>query len=197
MRLSLALLLSVVTLMAVSSCRTQKPAATPPSEETANNENFEASWLEIFCDTLPVLGHRNWIVVADAAFPQQVSPGLEVIVAGEDHFQVLADVLRTIKESGHVSPKIYLDKELAFVDEKLAPGMDECRAKIAKLLAGYDVKPVLHEELLARLDQVAKTYKILMIKTSLALPYTTVFMELDCGYWGPENEAKLREAMKK
>ena len=75
--------------------------------------------------------------------------------------------------------------------------MDECRAKIEKMLAGYDVKPVLHEELLARLDQVAKTYKILMIKTNLALPYTTVFMELDCGYWSPENEAKMREAMKK
>jgi D-ribose pyranose/furanose isomerase RbsD len=197
MRLSLALLLSVMTLMAVSSCRTQKPAAATPGEETASTETLEASWLEIFFDTLPILGHRNWIVVADAAFPQQVSPGMEVIVAGEDHFQVLADVLRTIKESGHVSPKIYLDKELAYVDEKLAPGMDECRAKIAKLLTGYDVKPVLHEELLARLDQVAKTYKILMIKTNLALPYTTVFMELDCGYWGPENEAKLREAMKK
>jgi hypothetical protein len=36
-----------------------------------------------------------------------------------------------------------------------------------------------------------------MIKTDLALPYTTVFMELDCGYWSPENEAKMREAMKK
>jgi hypothetical protein len=35
-----------------------------------------------------------------------------------------------------------------------------------------------------------------MIKTDLTLPYTSVFMELDCGYWSPESEAKMREKMK-
>jgi hypothetical protein len=35
-----------------------------------------------------------------------------------------------------------------------------------------------------------------MVKTTLAVPYTTVFMELDCGYWGPEAEAALRARMK-
>jgi hypothetical protein len=65
------------------------------------------------------------------------------------------------------------------------------------MLAGLETKPVLHEELIARLDQVAKTFRILMIKTNLTLPYTSVFMELDCGYWSPESEANMREAMKK
>jgi hypothetical protein len=36
-----------------------------------------------------------------------------------------------------------------------------------------------------------------MVKTTLAVPYTTVFLELDCGYWGPDAEAKMRELMKK
>jgi hypothetical protein len=35
-----------------------------------------------------------------------------------------------------------------------------------------------------------------MVKTNLTLPYTSVFMELDCGYWKPESEAKMRERMK-
>jgi hypothetical protein len=52
------------------------------------------------------------------------------------------------------------------------------------------------EELISRLDEVAKTSRILMLKTTLKLPYTSVFMELDCGYWSREGEAALRERMK-
>ena len=64
------------------------------------------------------------------------------------------------------------------------------------MLKGRGATPVLHEDLIARLDQVGKTFKIVMIKTTLAVPYTSVFLELDCGYWGPEAEAKMREKMK-
>jgi D-ribose pyranose/furanose isomerase RbsD len=198
MRRALPLLLSALTLVFAASCRSQKsPAAVASDPEAAENQSAAPSWEDIFYDELPALGHRNWIVVADSAFPLQISPGMEVVVANEDHFVVLERVLKAISESGHVRPKIYLDRELAYVSEALAPGMDACRKKIETILAKYEVKPVLHEELISRMDQVAKTFKILMIKTNLALPYTTVFMELDCVYWSPENEAKMREAMKK
>ncbi len=198
MRHALPLLLSALILVFAASCRTQKTAAAPAADtETAENQSAAPSWEDVFYDELPALGHRNWIVVADSAFPLQISPGMEVVVANEDHFVVLERVLKAISESGHVRPKIYLDRELAYVSEALAPGMDACRKKIETILAKYEVKPVLHEELISRMDQVAKTFKILMIKTNLALPYTTVFMELDCGYWSPENEANMREAMKK
>jgi hypothetical protein len=198
MRRALPLLLSALTLVFAASCRSQKsPAAVASDPETAENQSAAPSWEDFFYDELPALGHRNWIVVADSAFPLQISPGMEVVVANEDHFVVLERVLKAISESGHVRPKIYVDRELAYVPEALAPGMDACRKRIETMLAKYEVKPVLHEELISRMDQVAKTFKILMIKTDLALPYTTVFMELDCGYWSPENEAKMREAMKK
>jgi len=197
MRHALPLLLSALTLVFTASCRTQKTAAAAPDTETAEAQTTAPSWEDVFYDELPALGHRNWIVVADSAFPLQISPGMEVVVANEDHFVVLERVLKAISESGHIRPKIYLDRELAYVPEALAPGMDACRKKLETMLAKYEVKPVLHEELISRMDQVAKTFKILMIKTNLALPYTTVFMELDCGYWSPENEAKMRELMKK
>jgi D-ribose pyranose/furanose isomerase RbsD len=197
MRLTLPLFLSALTLIFASSCKTQKPAAA--NQESSAEESLTAapSWEDVFFDELPALGHRNWLVVADAAFPMQISPGMEVVVANEDHFVVLERVLKAISESGHVRPKIYLDQELAFVPEALAPGMDAVRKKLETMLAKYEVKPVLHEELIAKMDQIGKTFKILMIKTNMALPYTTVFMDLDCGYWSPENEAKMRELMKK
>ena len=197
MRLTLPLFLAALTLIFASSCKTQKPAAADPDAEAADSQTAAPSWEDVFFDELPALGHRNWLVVADAAFPLQISPGMEVVVANEDHFVVLERVLKAISESGHVRPKIYLDQELAFVPEALAPGMNAVRKKLETMLAKYEVKPVLHEELIAKMDQIGKTFKILMIKTNMALPYTTVFMDLDCGYWSPENEAKMRELMKK
>lgn len=154
------------------------------------------SWEARFHDLLPALGHRNWVVVADAAFPLQISPGLEIIASGEDLLPVLDKVLAAIDRSKHIRPHVYLDKELAYVTEDLSPGADYFRRQLDERLKGRDVKPVLHEELIGRLDQVAKTFKILMIKTNLTIPYTSVFLELDCGYWPTASEAKMREAMK-
>jgi hypothetical protein len=31
----------------------------------------------------------------------------------------------------------------------------------------------------------------------MTVPYTTVFFELDCGYWPAEAEKRLRQAMQK
>jgi hypothetical protein len=154
------------------------------------------AWEETLDAALPALGHRNWIVVADSAFPLQISPGIETIVTGEDHFAVLAKVLQAIDGAKHIRPKVWLDKELGFVPEELAPGADEARRRLDEALKGRDAKPVLHEDLIARLDQAGRTFKILMVKTTLAVPYTSVFLELDCGYWGPDAEAKMREKMK-
>jgi D-ribose pyranose/furanose isomerase RbsD len=153
-------------------------------------------WTDALAAYLPALGHRNWIVVADSAFPLQISPGIETIVSNEDHFTVLDKVLKAVDGARHIRPKIWLDKELSFVPEALAPGADDARRRLQEALKGRGALPVLHEELIARLDQVGKTFKIVMIKTTLAVPYTSVFLELDCGYWGPEAEAKMREKMK-
>jgi hypothetical protein len=189
MRHALPVLFAAVSLFTLASCRgSEKPL--PETEAVADAEQEAAGplWREILTEDLPLLGHRNWIVVADAAFPLQISPGMDVVVSGEDHFAVLDEVLKAVAASGHVRPKVYLDKELEFVPEALAPGIDEARKRIKERLAGLELKPVLHE--------VAKTFRILMIKTNLTVPYTTVFLDLDCGYWSPESEAKMREAMK-
>jgi D-ribose pyranose/furanose isomerase RbsD len=165
--------------------------ARKPEEEA----NMAITWEQKLAQELPALGHRNWIVVADSAFPLQISPGIEVVVSGEDHFAVLEKVFKAVDASKHIRPRIYLDKELTYVTEEVAPGIEACRQKLDGMLKGREIVPVLHEELIARLDQVARTFRILMVKTNLTLPYTSVFMELDCGYWKPESEAKMRERM--
>jgi len=155
-----------------------------------------SAWEETLKSYLPALGHRNWIVVADSAFPLQISPGIETIASGEDHFAVLEKVLRAVDGAKHIRPKIWLDQELAYVSEDLAPGADEAKRRLDEALRGRGAAPLLHEELIARLDEAGKTFKIVMVKTTLAVPYTTVFLELDCGYWSAEAEARMREKMK-
>jgi D-ribose pyranose/furanose isomerase RbsD len=196
MRTTIPLLGLVILIATFAACEredeTDKEETTMPAIQTVK----ASAWTDTLAAYLPALGHRNWIIVADSAFPLQISPGIETIVSNEDHFTVLDKVLKAIDAAKHIRPKVYLDKELAFVPEALAPGADDARRRLEEALKGRGAEPILHEELIARLDQVGKTFKIIMIKTALAVPYTSVFLELDCGYWGPEAEAKMREKMK-
>jgi D-ribose pyranose/furanose isomerase RbsD len=189
--LGLTILMSSFTACEREDKDDEQEAAVPITQKLTT-----PAWTDTLAAYLPALGHRNWIVVADSAFPLQISPGIETIVTNEDHFAVLEKVLKMVDGAKHIRPKIWLDKELAFVPETLAPGADETRRRLDEALKGRGAQPVLHEELIARLDQVGKTFKIVMVKTTLAVPYTSVFLELDCGYWGPEAEAKMREKMK-
>jgi D-ribose pyranose/furanose isomerase RbsD len=196
MRAKIPIIGLTLLLAALVACEredeTEKEEHAMPAAQTIK----APTWTDTLAAYIPALGHRNWIVVADSAFPLQISPGIETIVTNEDHFTVLAKVLKAVDAAKHLRPKIWLDKELGFVTEDLAPGADEARRRLDEVLKGRGATPVLHEELISRLDQVGKTFKIVMVKTTLAVPYTSVFLELDCGYWPAEAEAKMREKMK-
>lgn len=153
------------------------------------------AWEQELASRLPLFGHRNWIVVADSAYPAQSRPGIETIVAGGDHVAAVRKVLEQIAPSTHVRANVYVDRELDFVAESDAPGIGLCRQRLLALLEGANIRQLPHEEIIARLDASAQMFRILIVKTDLALPYTSVFFELDCGYWSAEAEARLRSAM--
>ncbi len=144
---------------------------------------------------LPALGHRNWIVVADSAYPLQMSPGIETITVEVSQISAVKQVLAALAKSKHVRPNIYLDKELKFVPEKTVKGISRYRSDLDALLKGKPVERMLHEDIIAKLDEAGKTFKVLLIKTPLTMPYTSVFFQLECGYWSAESEKKMREAM--
>ena len=144
---------------------------------------------------LPALGHRNWIVVADAAYPAQSREGIETIYVGGDQAAAVAEVLQLVDRAPHVKGVVYLDKELKSVPEKDAPGVEAYRRELDRLLDKQTVQSAPHEEIIAKLDEAAKTFRVVIFKTRCTIPYTSVFIELDCGYWGPEQEQRLRAAM--
>ena len=146
---------------------------------------------------LPLLGHRNWIVVADSAYPLQTAPGIETIYVAADQLEVVKGVLAELARTKHVKPTIYTDAELKFVAETNAPGITAYRDGLAKALTNQPVQVLPHEQIIGKLDEAGKTFKVLLIKTPLTKPYTSVFFQLECGYWNAESEKQLREAMKK
>ena len=151
-----------------------------------------ANWQKVLADRLPAYGHRNWIVVADSAYPAQARDGIETIVADADQVQVLQAVLGALAKSKHVAPIIHVDKELQYLDDAQAPGVEAYRDSLAAIFKDKTVEAVPHEKLIAQLDEVSQTFKVLIIKTNMTIPYTSVFLQLDCAYWGPEAEKGLR-----
>lgn len=161
----------------------------------ANEAPAQPTWRDKVDEVLPLLGHRNWILIADSAYPQQSSPGIEVIETGADEFEVLHYVLGAVNHSIHVRPHIFMDAELPFVPESDAPGVTAFRAKIEKALAGQTVESLPHEQLIKQLDDTSKDFRVLVLKTRLAVPYTSVFLRLDCKYWSDDAEKRLRARM--
>jgi D-ribose pyranose/furanose isomerase RbsD len=179
-----ALLLCVLTCFAAEK--------TVPAAASSN-----AGWNRMLLDRIPLYGHRNWIVIADSAYPAQSAAGIETIVSNGDHVQVLEQVLAALSASRHVRAIIYTDEELKFIDEKDAPGVSAYRQQITRLLHNRAVKSLPHEQIIAKLDQVSQTFRVLIIKTNFTLPYTSVFLQLDCAYWSADAEQRLRAAMAK
>ena len=154
------------------------------------------NWKEKLQKELPLLGHRNWIVVADSAYPLQTALGIETIYVEADQLEVVKGVIAELAKTKHVKPTIYTDAEMKFVAEKNAPGITVYREGLEKVLANQPVQVLPHEQIIGKLDEAGKTFKVLLIKTPLTKPYTSVFFQLECGYWNAESEKQLRDAMK-
>ena len=153
------------------------------------------AWRTTLHDELPLLGHRNWIVIVDSAYPLQVSRGVETVETGASQTEVVATVLHELALSQHVAPVVYMDAELPFLSEQNAPGVTGYRREINATLGSLPVHGLPHEQLIKTLDEAGNTFHVLVLKTTLTIPYTSVFLRLDCKYWPDASEQALRKAM--
>ena len=179
----LSILLSFTAFM-ITSCQ-QQPQATEALPQ----------WEAQLSEKMPLLGHRNWIVITDMAYPLQSGAGITTLCADEPYTEVLRKVKAQIDAAPHVFAHVYHDRELDFIAEADMPGVDSLRAEMAKI-CGDEAQSVLHEELLEKMDAASRLYNIVIIKTPLTMAYTTTFFELDCAYWNGEKQQHLMERMK-
>ena len=166
------------------SCMETGESTTP----TASN------WQKELDEQIELNGHRNWILVVDKAFPQQ--PGMHIINTGEKLLPVLEIVMKRLDSASHVKPMIFNDAELQYITDSLAPGANAYKQELNKLMAGKELKPLLHDSVFVQMDKASKLFSITVLKTEETIPYSSEFLQLDCRYWGPEKEKILREKMK-
>jgi L-fucose mutarotase/ribose pyranase (RbsD/FucU family) len=176
------------TILLLLSCSKQIEQQKTPIMKTTD-------WKKEIKQTLKQFGHRNWIVVADGAYPEQSNPAIKTITIDESQVDAVAYVSQLIEKAQHVDANIFIDKEMAFVSEKDAKGIESYKVNLNKVLDGKPVKTMLHEDIIRELDASAKLFNVLIIKTDLAIPYTSVFFQLECGYWNAEAEGNMREKL--
>lgn len=152
-------------------------------------------WNKRLTGAMPLLGHRNWILVVDSAYPLQIAPGIETIETNAAQLEVAREVLGEIENSIQVRPIVYMDAELPFISDSDAPGASAYRREITELLRKYPVQSQRHERLISDIDEAAKTFHVLVLKTNTTIPYTSLFIRLDCKYWSADQENKLRMKM--
>lgn len=165
-------------------------------KNVATGQEKNDSWKKELNEQLQLLGHRNWILVVDAAYPLQSNPAIKTVATGADHLSVINEVLTAVGKTEHVAPQIYLDKELDFVPEEEAPGISNYRAELDKLIQATAINKKMHEDIIYMIDEAAETFSVLVLKTNFTIPYTSVFINLNCGYWTPEQDDKLRRLMR-
>ena len=153
------------------------------------------NWHAKVNESIPLLGHRNWILIVDSAYPLQSSLGVETIETNASHLDVLRYVLGAVNNSIHVRPLIYMDSELPFVPDDDAPGASAYRTQIAQLLSDYKIESIPHERVISQIDETSKQFHVLILKTTMTIPYSSVFIRLDCRYWSADAEKRLRARM--
>ena len=163
-----------------------------PAQPSSN----DADWQARLAHVMPLMGHRNWIMVVDSAYPLQSGAGVETIETNTDQVEVIRKVLAAIDSSIQVRPIVFMDAELPFVPEKDAPGVMAYRSAIKIVLGGLPITALPHEQIIAKVDEVGKTFHIVVLKTTMTVPYTSVFLQLNCKYWSDDAEARLRTAMR-
>jgi D-ribose pyranose/furanose isomerase RbsD len=161
----------------------------------AAQSSAPTNWKARVNESIPLLGHRNWILIVDSAYPLQSSPGVETIDTNTSHLEVLRYVLDAVNNSIHVRPLIYMDSELPFVPDNDAPGASAYRTQIAQVLSDYQIESIPHEKVISQIDETSKEFHVLVLKTTMTIPYSSVFIRLDCKYWSADAEKRMRARM--
>lgn len=164
-------------------------------KQHVQKQNLPAkTWQSQFEAQLSLSGHRNWVLVVDKAFPEQ--PGMLVINTGEHLLPVVKKVLALIDSSTHVKPNIYTDLELQYIDDSLATGVEDYKKSLQSVLNNLPAQSILHDSVFLKMNAAQKLFSVTVLKTEEVIPYSSVFIELDCKYWNSQKENKLRDKLR-
>ena len=155
-------------------------------------------WESKLTAALPLFGHRNWIVVADCGLSRAIQARhRDRRRRRRSDSMSSTQVLDAIAASSHVRanslPRL---ASLLLSPRSDAPGVHEYRKQLESALHGAQVRHSCRtSRSFTNSISPPQVFRILIIKTEMTIPYTSVFFELDCGYWSAEAEERLRAAI--
>ncbi len=177
----------VSTLCAVFTLLVSCQQSAPPTPK----------WLNTVDHEVHKLGTYNWVIIAEPSFPALSRSGVTTITTPVSTTEALDGVLQSIDSHSHVRPRIHLTREAGAVIEHDTPGIDDYRKKLNQVLNERDTLTLTNNTLNLLITDARKNYRILVIKTTTSLPYTSVFLELESGYWDGVSETALRKRLKR
>lgn len=178
---------TIMVLLLILSLVACQPASVQ-QKGSINNKD----WQQRLEEQLPLLGHRNWILIVDKAYPAPHNSDIVIINTGAEMMDVLREMDSIFQVQAHIKPIIYQDAELNYLDEGLVKGVDKYKKEVKALWSKYTVQDIPHEAIFKKIDEASKLFKVVVLKTESLQPYTSVFIELDCGYWDAKREDSLR-----
>lgn len=161
------------------------------------NVRDDFSWKSAVQQQAGQLGYRNWIVIAEASFPAHNRPGIRQVNAPVEIPEALDYVLHTLEQTENVRPQLYVTRELRSVENDFAPGIDELRKKLQAAQHGRETTELDQQSLLTLMEDASKSFDVLIIRTPTALPYSSMFLELQPGYWDVDSETRLRDRIER
>lgn len=153
----------------------------------------QPTWKDAVNRQVGQLGYRNWIIIAEASFPAHSRQGFRQVTADAEIPEAVDYVLNALEMTQHVRPQVYLPREQRSVENDFAPGIDEMRKKTKEALHGHETTELEQQSLLTLLEDASRSFDVLVIRTPTALPYSSVFLELQPGYWDADSETRLRD----
>ncbi|MBE6419534.1 MAG: hypothetical protein E7031_05320 [Akkermansiaceae bacterium] len=141
------------------------------------------------------LGARNWVVIADPTYPIPAGAGAYTMAVPSGSADTFREVLDLLELQAALTPRIWVCNEMNALTESLAPGITEYNREIEALLSGRFCYRLDERIISMQLADASQKYRILYIKTKTQLPYSTIAIELDSGYWDPDSEAEIRRRM--
>ena len=175
----------------MTGCNTGRPRL---GSKLRKHPTFPA-WFKELDGEIAKLGSYNWIVIAEPSFPSLSRSGITTLTAPATSPEALDVVFQVIDSNGHTKPRIYLTRESAALNESETPGIDKFRSQLKIALHGREAETLTQDALEILLTDAKKKYRVLVLKTTSSYAYSSIFLELESGYWDGESETSLRKRL--
>ena len=144
---------------------------------------------------LQQLGARNWVVIADPTYPIPAGTGAQTMVVSAGSLDTFREVLDLIEQQGALTPRIWINNEMEAITDNLAPGIEHYNTSINNLVSGRFCYRLDERIISAQVAEASHNFRVLFIKTPTQLPYSSIAIELDSGYWDSDSETEIRERL--